>query len=117
MANGTTTRRILGAFFALSAVVVLHTPEVSAQAARVEITPERAEIEVTGTAQLQAQAMDGAGRILDGVAVRWIASTPELAREGVDGVLYQEAEVSASRDRVAREGRPAAAQPDARVAA
>ena len=47
--------------------------------ARVEITPERAEIEVTETAQLIARALDGAGRVIDGAAVRWIASTPELA--------------------------------------
>ena len=47
--------------------------------ARVEITPERAEIEVAETAQLVARALDGAGRAIDGAAVRWIASTPELA--------------------------------------
>jgi hypothetical protein len=47
--------------------------------AQVEITPERAEIEVTETAQLQVRALDGAGRPIEDLAVRWIASTPELA--------------------------------------
>jgi hypothetical protein len=47
--------------------------------AQVEITPERAEIEVTETAQLQVRALDGAGRPIEELAVRWIASTPELA--------------------------------------
>ncbi|NNL30137.1 MAG: hypothetical protein HKO77_03900, partial [Gemmatimonadetes bacterium] len=43
--------------------------------AQVQITPERAEIEVTETAQLRVRALDDAGRVLDGVTVRWIAST------------------------------------------
>jgi len=55
--------------------------------AQVEITPERAEIEVTGTAQLQARALDGAGRIMDDAEVRWIASTPELATVDQQGVV------------------------------
>ncbi len=55
--------------------------------AQVGISPERAEIEVQSTAQLQAHAYDGAGRILDGVDVRWIASTPELATVDQSGVV------------------------------
>lgn len=55
--------------------------------AQVQITPERAEIEVTETAQLQVRALDGAGRVLDGVAVRWIASTPELATVDQTGLV------------------------------
>ena len=55
--------------------------------AQVEITPERAEIEVTGTAQLEARALDGAGRIMNGVEVRWIAATPELATVDQEGVV------------------------------
>jgi plastocyanin len=47
--------------------------------AQVRITPERAEIEVTETAQLEIRALDGAGRVMEDVTVRWIASTPELA--------------------------------------
>lgn len=46
--------------------------------AQVQVLPERAEIEVTQTTQLQAQAMDGAGRVIEASDVRWIASTPEL---------------------------------------
>lgn len=55
--------------------------------AQVRITPERAEIEVTETATLQASALDGAGRIVDGVTVRWIASTPELVSVDDAGVV------------------------------
>lgn len=87
MANGTTTCRILGATLGFGLFLALAPHDIHAQAARVEITPERAEIEVTGTAQLTAQAMDGAGRILDEVAVRWIASTPELATVDQEGVV------------------------------
>ncbi|MDA0330235.1 MAG: Ig-like domain-containing protein [Gemmatimonadetes bacterium] len=47
--------------------------------AQVQITPERAEIEVAETAQLAVRATDGAGRLLEGLDIRWIASTPELA--------------------------------------
>lgn len=46
--------------------------------AQVQVLPERAEIEVTESAQLEARALDGAGRIIEGADVRWIASTPEL---------------------------------------
>lgn len=55
--------------------------------AQVRITPERAEIEVTETAQLEVEALDGAGRTLDGVVVRWIASTPELATVDQSGMV------------------------------
>lgn len=55
--------------------------------AQVQITPERAEIEVTETAQLEVRALDGAGRELDGVPVRWIASTPELATVDATGMV------------------------------
>ena len=33
--------------------------------AQVQVLPERAETEVTETTQLQAQAMDGAGRVIE----------------------------------------------------
>ncbi|MGH2370515.1 MAG: Ig-like domain-containing protein, partial [Chloroflexota bacterium] len=59
---------------AILAVVAFQTAP-----AQVEITPERPEIEVTGSAQLSVRAKDGTGRVLENVAVRWIASTPELA--------------------------------------
>jgi len=55
--------------------------------AQVRITPERAEIEVTESATLQASALDGAGRVVEGVSVRWIASTPELATVDDAGVV------------------------------
>ena len=55
--------------------------------AQVQITPERAEIEVTETTQLEARALDGAGRVLQGVGVRWIASTPELASVDQNGTV------------------------------
>jgi hypothetical protein len=60
---------------------------LQAQPAQVSITPERAEIEVAETVRLQARAMDGAGRVLSGVDVRWIASTPELATVDEGGVV------------------------------
>ncbi len=56
------------------------------EAAQVRITPERAEIEVTGSTQLEARVLDGAGRELD-TPVRWIASTPELASVDTSGVV------------------------------
>ena len=55
--------------------------------AQVQITPERAEMEVTETAQLEVQALDGAGRALDAGPVRWIASTPELATVDQNGLV------------------------------
>lgn len=55
--------------------------------AQVLISPERAEIEVTETAQLTLTARDGAGRTLSDVLVRWIASTPELASVDQSGVV------------------------------
>lgn len=55
--------------------------------AQVHITPERAEIEVTETAQLEVRALDGAGRVLEGASVRWIASTPELATVDESGLV------------------------------
>lgn len=55
--------------------------------AQVEITPERAEIEVTESTQLVARATDGAGRLLDDAQIRWIASTPELVSVDQDGVV------------------------------
>jgi hypothetical protein len=47
--------------------------------ARIEVTPERAEIRVMETTRLGARALDAAGREITGLPVRWIASTPELA--------------------------------------
>jgi len=61
-------------FAALLAVVAMQ-----AAPAAVEITPERAEIEVAGSAELSVRATDGAGRVLENASVRWISSTPELA--------------------------------------
>ena len=55
--------------------------------AQVLISPERAEIEVTETAQLTLTARDGAGRALSDILVRWIASTPELASVDQSGVV------------------------------
>ena len=65
----------------------LQVVPTQAQPAQVAISPERAEIEVTGTAQLTVTARDGAGRILEDAFVRWIASTPELATVDQDGVV------------------------------
>lgn len=55
--------------------------------AQVRITPERPELQVTDTTRLEVRATDGAGRVLDDVDVRWIASTPELASVGEDGLV------------------------------
>ena len=54
---------------------------------QVDILPERAEIEVQGSAQLSVRAVDGAGRTVEGTTVRWIASTPELATVDQNGVV------------------------------
>jgi hypothetical protein len=81
----------------LLAILVLQVSPASAMlvqstqarpvAAQVQITPERAEIEVTATTQLEARALDGAGRVIEGVSVRWIASTPELASVDQAGIV------------------------------
>lgn len=55
--------------------------------AQLQITPERAEIEVTESAHLQLRAVDGAGRVVEGANVRWIASTPELVSVDQQGVV------------------------------
>jgi hypothetical protein len=55
--------------------------------AQVRITPERAEIAVSETARLSVSAVDGAGRTVEGVSVRWIASTPELASVDETGLV------------------------------
>lgn len=55
--------------------------------AQLQITPERAEIEVTESARLQLRAVDGAGRVVEGANVRWIASTPELVSVDQQGVV------------------------------
>ena len=47
--------------------------------ARVEVTPERSDIEVQSSAQLVARAFDSAGRVIEGAEVRWISTTPEIA--------------------------------------
>lgn len=67
--------------------VALQAPAAQAAPAQLQISPERAEIEVTGTAQLSLTARDGAGRRLEDVFVRWIASTPELATVDQNGVV------------------------------
>lgn len=65
----------------------LQAAPAQAQPAQIAISPERAEIEVTETAQLTVTARDGAGRPLEDVFVRWIASTPELASVDQEGVV------------------------------
>ena len=65
----------------------LQAAPAQAQPAQVAISPERAEIEVTETAQLTVTARDGAGRPIEDVFVRWIASTPELASVDQEGVV------------------------------
>ena len=47
--------------------------------AQVEITALRSEVAVQESVQLTARAVDGAGRVMDDVLVRWISSTPEIA--------------------------------------
>ena len=51
------------------------------------ISPDRAEVEVSGTAQLIVSARDGAGGPIEGARVRWIASTPELVSVDQNGVV------------------------------
>ena len=81
-------KKRLAAILALAAANAVLGSGLSAQApARVEITPDQAEVEVTGTLRLEARALDGAGREIPGAAVRWIASTPELASVDEDGVV------------------------------
>ena len=46
---------------------------------QVEIVAPRSEVEVQESVQLTARAIDGAGRVMDSVFVRWISSTPEIA--------------------------------------
>lgn len=70
---------VLAAFLVATAVQT-PTPTLS-------ITPERAEIEVSGTVQLEVRAADGMDRGRDAGVVRWIASTPELATIDQDGVV------------------------------
>ncbi len=69
----------------LSALLMVAAFQVAP--AQVVITPERPEIEVTATARLEARALDGAGRVIEGAEVRWIASTPELASVDEFGVV------------------------------
>ena len=66
---------------------ILQVAPAQAQPAQIVISPERAEIEVTETARLTVTAQDGAGRVLDDLLVRWVASTPELASVSTDGVV------------------------------
>ena len=75
----------LASSFLLAAV--LQAVPAQTQPAQIVISPERAEIEVTETAQLTVTARDGAGRVLDDLLVRWIASTPELASVDTEGVV------------------------------
>jgi plastocyanin len=89
MARSSGYRSALGVAATLAGLLAMSATNVLGQdaPAQVRVTPERAEIEVTGTAQLEATALDGAGRILSDVAVRWIASTPELASVDQEGVV------------------------------
>jgi hypothetical protein len=66
-------------------VALVMVAAFQAAPAQVEITPERAEVEVTETTRLVARALDGAGRSIDGAPVRWIASTPELVSVDQEG--------------------------------
>lgn len=68
-------------------VALFMIASLQAAPAQVQVTPERSEIEVTETAQLEARALDGAGRVLEGAEVRWIASTPELATVDQAGLV------------------------------
>lgn len=70
---------VLAAFLVATAV---QTPPPT-----LSITPERAEIEVSGTVQLEVRAADGMDRNRDAGVIRWIASTPELATIDQDGVV------------------------------
>ncbi|MEQ9398454.1 MAG: Ig-like domain-containing protein [Longimicrobiales bacterium] len=70
---------VLAAFLVATAV---QTPPPT-----LSITPERAEIEVSGTVQLEVRAADGMDRGRDAGVVRWIASTPELATIDQDGIV------------------------------
>ncbi len=70
----------------LGPTALLMIAALQAAPTQVQITPERAEIQVTGTARLSVQVLDGAGRPLD-VPVRWIASTPELVSVDAQGVV------------------------------
>jgi hypothetical protein len=81
-------KRRLTSILGLAAAHAVLGSGLSAQTpARVEITPDQAEVEVTGTLRLAARALDGAGREISGAALRWIASTPELASVDADGVV------------------------------
>ena len=75
----------LASSFLLAAV--LQVVPAQTQPAQILISPERAEIEVTETAQLTVMARDAAGRVLDDLLVRWIASTPELASVNTEGIV------------------------------
>jgi len=46
---------------------------------QVEITADRAEMQVQESVQLSMRALDGAGRLIEDASVRWISSTPEIA--------------------------------------
>ena len=65
----------------MSNVVAAFVTVLAFQAApaQVEITAAVSEVEVQGSVQLTARAIDGSGRVMTDVLVRWISSTPEIA--------------------------------------
>ena len=65
----------------MSNVVAAFVTVLAFQAApaQVEITAAVSEVEVQGSVQLTARAIDGSGRVMTDVPVRWISSTPEIA--------------------------------------
>ena len=68
---------------AIAAVVIAAT--FQAAPARIELSPERSEVEVAAQTPLTARVLDGAGRPVQGASVRWISSTPELASVDASG--------------------------------
>ena len=72
-----------------SAITVVLSAALAFQVAptRVEVTPERTEVEVAGTVSLTARVLDASGRHAPTAAVRWITSTPELASVDEQGTV------------------------------
>jgi hypothetical protein len=62
---------------ALAAFVLAFTFQTAPT--QVEITADRAEMQVQESVQLSMRALDGAGRVIPDAGVRWISSTPEIA--------------------------------------
>lgn len=74
----------------LGMLLVLAQQAAPAQAqtvARVEVTPAAAEIEVGGTVQLQARALDSAGRVVPGAQVQWFTGGGEGSVDQTTGLV------------------------------